>query len=59
MEQLNRVSGKYELLSGAMFEVAVADNALLVTAPGQETVSDLASADEPSIAQFATANGST
>jgi len=42
---LNRLSGKYELPSGATFEARAADDSLVVAAAGQEAVSALAGVD--------------
>jgi CubicO group peptidase (beta-lactamase class C family) len=43
--QLKRLSGKYELLSGANVDVRAADGSLLVAATGQEAISALAGVD--------------
>ena len=50
--QLNRLSGTYELSSGATFEVRVADGTMFVGATGQQAVSALAGVDAARNAQL-------
>lgn len=57
--QLERLSGRYELSSGAAVEVRAAKNAVLVDAAGQEAVSALAGVDSATHAELIVRNNVT